>query len=105
MSAVRTTVDRVVVEPVSNHSLTERTMLALPASKNQITERVRGEFREMPGLRLTLAQAGRLWSLDTSTCREVLGELVQSGYLCCKSDGAFCRSTDLSGYTNRLLQA
>jgi hypothetical protein len=59
----------------------------------------------MPGLRLTLAQAGRLWSLDTPTCREVLGELVQSGYLRCNADGAFCRSNDLSGYTNRLLQA
>jgi len=59
----------------------------------------------MPGLTLTLAQAGRLWSLDTPTCREVLGELVQSGYLRCKSDGVFCRTLDLSGYTNHLLRS
>ena len=26
--------------------------------------RIRGEFREMPGLKLTIAQAARLWQLD-----------------------------------------
>ncbi len=56
-----------------------------------ITERVRGEFREMPGLTLTLAQAGRLWSLDAATCADVLSQLVDSGYLCRRADGAFCR--------------
>ena len=39
-------------------------MLQLTVATNSITERVRGEFREMPGLTLTVAQAGRLWSLD-----------------------------------------
>jgi hypothetical protein len=63
---------------------------------------VRGEFREMPGLTLTLAQAGRLWSLDTPTCSEVLSQLVQAGYLCRNATGAFCRATDLSGRVNRL---
>ena len=29
-----------------------------------LVQRVRGEFREMPGLRLTFAQACRLWQLD-----------------------------------------
>jgi hypothetical protein len=57
-----------------------------------LAERVRGEFREMPGLKLTLAQAGRLWSLDTSTCRKVLLELVETGFLSEAGDGAFCRT-------------
>ena len=61
-----------------------------------ITERVRGEFREMPGLSLTLAQAGRLWGLDADTCAEVLSHLVTVGFLCRKSDGAFCRTSDLT---------
>jgi hypothetical protein len=56
-----------------------------------IAERVRGEFREMPGLTLTLAQAGRLWSLDAATCSEVLSQLVSSGFLSRRADGAFCR--------------
>ena len=76
-------------------------MLQLTAATNSIAERVRGEFREMPGLTLTIAQAGRLWSLDTPTCSEVLSELVQTGFLCRKADGAFCRATDLSGRPGR----
>ena len=29
-----------------------------------VLQRIRGEFREMPGLKLTIAQAARLWQLD-----------------------------------------
>ena len=57
-----------------------------------LAERIRGEFREMPGLKLTLAQAGRLWSLDTNTCRRVLLELVETGFLSEAPDGAFFRA-------------
>ncbi len=80
-------------------------MLLASAANTSITERVRGEFREMPGLTLTVAQAGRLWSLDPHTCNEVLAELVATGFLCRKADGAFCRASDLSGQSLRLLQA
>jgi hypothetical protein len=80
-------------------------MLQLTAATNSITERVRGEFREMPGLKLTIAQAGRLWSLDPPTCSEVLSELVQTGFLCRSADGAFCRASDLTGRPSRLLHA
>ena len=34
--------------------------------------RVREEFREMPGLRLTPAQASRLWGLEPETCTAVV---------------------------------
>ena len=61
-----------------------------------IIERVRGEFREMPGLTLTLAQAGKLWSLDATTCTEVLSYLVSVGFLCRRPDGAFCRPSDIA---------
>ena len=67
-----------------------------PDRNAPISERVRGEFREMPGLSLTLAQAGRLWSLDTTTCEEVLSLLVESGFLTRRADGAFCRTSDLA---------
>jgi hypothetical protein len=70
-----------------------------------ITERVRGEFREMPGLSLTLAQAGRLWSLDAATCADVLSQLVNTGFLCQRTDGAFCRSSDLTGRPVRIAHA
>jgi hypothetical protein len=60
--------------------------------ESSLAERIRGEFREMPGLKLTLAQAGRLWSLDADTCRRVLLELVETGFLSEAPDGAFSRA-------------
>ena len=46
-----------------------------------LLERVRGEFREMPGLRLTFAQACRLWQMDSTTCGVVLERLTDDGVL------------------------
>jgi hypothetical protein len=68
----------------------------IPETKAMITERIRGEFREMPGLTLTAEQACRLWSLDMPTCTETLSLLIDAGYLCRKSDGAYGRATDLA---------
>ena len=42
-----------------------------------LVERVLGEYREMPGLALTLDQARRLWGCDASTCRSVADLLVE----------------------------
>ena len=47
----------------------------------QLRQRVCGEYLEMPGLRLTLAQAARLWNVDAATSARVLGELVDSMFL------------------------
>ena len=46
-----------------------------------VVDRVRGEFVEMPGLELTLAQAVRLWTLGTDDCRYVIDALVDVGFL------------------------
>ena len=70
-----------------------------------IADRVRGEFREMPGLTLTVAQARRLWSLDPSTCSEVLTELVETGFLCRKADGAYGRTSDLAAHPLRMTES
>lgn len=43
--------------------------------------RVQSDFIEMPGLRVTLSQAARLWAYDALFCREVLSELVQTRFL------------------------
>jgi hypothetical protein len=48
----------------------------------------------MPGLTLTAAQARRLWNLDAYTCGEVLAQLVHTGFLCHKADGAYRRSSE-----------
>jgi hypothetical protein len=47
----------------------------------QLLARIRGEFREMPGLTLTLRQASRLWSLDPVVCDSALRILVEERYL------------------------
>lgn len=46
-----------------------------------IVERVRAEYREMPGLRLTPAQAMRLWGVDAAMCERVIAKLVSADYL------------------------
>ena len=49
----------------------------------------RGEYREMPGLRLTIAEACRLWQMDSAACEAALHTLVGEGFLARTSRGAF----------------
>ncbi len=56
-----------------------------------VVQRIRGEFLEMPGLRLTAEQARRLWRLDETACDAVLGALVDARFLARTRDGAFVR--------------
>jgi hypothetical protein len=57
----------------------------------EVVRRIRGEFLEMPGLRLTAQQARRLWRLDETACDAVLGALVDSRFLAKTRDGSFIR--------------
>lgn len=50
---------------------------------------VRGEFLEMPGLRLTKKQAQRLWAIDPDTCEALLGALEASQFLRHTKDGEY----------------
>jgi hypothetical protein len=45
----------------------------------------------MPGLRLTAAQAQRLWGLERDVCDAMLGALVDAKFLAQTRDGAFIR--------------
>jgi hypothetical protein len=58
---------------------------------DEVLRRVQGEFLEMPGLRLTGAQARRLWGLDTAMCDALLGALVDAKFLFQTRDGAFMK--------------
>ena len=58
----------------------------------QLLERILGEYREMPGLALTMAQAGRLWGCDRVTCQRVVGLLVDRGILRWSRDGLLIRA-------------
>jgi hypothetical protein len=47
----------------------------------QIVIRVRNEFVEMPGLRLSVPQAMRLWGLGAEECHRVIDALVEASFL------------------------
>jgi hypothetical protein len=54
-----------------------------------LVERVRGEYREMPGLCLTVPQACRLWQIDRAICERVLNALAAERFLTRTAAGAF----------------
>lgn len=54
--------------------------------------RARGEYLEMPGLRLTPAQAQRLWGVDAPAARSVIEALLDAKFLRQAPDGAFVRA-------------
>ena len=58
-----------------------------------LENRVRGEFLEMPGLRLTPQQAARLWAMDRLTSESVLERLASTGFLARTREGAYLRSS------------
>ncbi len=58
---------------------------------DEVLQRIQGEFLEMPGLRLTPAQAQRLWGLERDVCDALLGALVDAKFLAQTRDGAFVR--------------
>jgi DNA-binding GntR family transcriptional regulator len=46
----------------------------------------------MPGLRLTIEQAARLWHVDAATCAEALMRLVGEHFLLRTRSGAYVRA-------------
>jgi hypothetical protein len=53
---------------------------------------IASEYREMPGMRLTLAQFGRLWNLASTECEEIVRELIERGDLSEDDEGRIgCR--------------
>jgi hypothetical protein len=58
---------------------------------DELVQRVRSEFLEMPGLQLSVPQACRLWGLDATTCGSLMEQLVQSKFLYRTRAGGFAR--------------
>jgi hypothetical protein len=69
-------------------------MHALPYE--QAFTRIRAEFAEMPGLRLTPEQVERLSGIDGTVCRNVLDDLVRARFLSVSTDGRYGRVSDTS---------
>jgi hypothetical protein len=58
-----------------------------------LLQRVREQYRDMPGLKLTTPQATRLFGVAPSVCATMLGALVMEDFLSRTGDGLFVRST------------
>jgi hypothetical protein len=54
-----------------------------------LSVRVRGEYTEMPGLRLTVRQAARLFDMPPDIAAAVLHELRRTAFLALSNDGAY----------------
>lgn len=67
-------------------------MMPEQMSFDRLLHRARAEYQEMPGLRLTLSQATRLWGLDRVTCVGLLDVLMNAGFLARTADGCYVRS-------------
>jgi hypothetical protein len=59
-----------------------------------VLNRLRAEYLEMPGLRLKPEQVQRLCGIERTMCQLVLDSLLESKFLCVTSDGRYARLTD-----------
>ena len=57
-------------------------------------DRIRSEFLEMPGLRLTARQIHRLCGVERDQCQVILDSLVEEKFLCAHADGTYARLTE-----------
>ena len=51
------------------------------ADDRDLCARIHAEYQEMPGMKLTLAQASRLFNLEPARCAKALDVLVTDGVL------------------------
>ena len=58
----------------------------------ELTRRVQAEYREMPGLSVTLVQAQRLLAIDRPTCVKVFKTLIHRGLLRRTAEGRYVRA-------------
>ena len=72
-------------------SMSAATATVEEARTHQLITRIRAEYGELPGLRLTLQQAARLFGASSKECEPLLVRLVSSRFLKIMDDGTFIR--------------
>ena len=55
------------------------------------TNRIRAEYLEMPGMRLTVEQMQRLFGVERAVCLMLLESLVEAHFLSVYPDGTYGR--------------
>lgn len=71
--------------------------MIVPGAIEALLQRARGEYLEMPGLRLTMPQAARLWDLDRATCQTLIHALTQERFLVRMADDSYVRTGSSHG--------
>jgi hypothetical protein len=61
---------------------------------HDVLTRLRGEYLEIPGLRLTAQQVQRLCGIERMLCQSILDALVDGAFLSVNPDGTYARLTD-----------
>jgi hypothetical protein len=61
---------------------------------HDVLTRLRGEYLEMPGLRLTANQVQHLCGIERMLCQSILDALVDGAFLSVNPDGTYARLTD-----------
>jgi hypothetical protein len=67
----------------------DSTLVQAQGPADVIRRRAEAEYREMPGLKLTAAQASRLWHLDPAASKWLLESMVAGGLLHRAKDGGY----------------
>jgi Fic family protein len=67
-------------------------MLRTTIPEDHLVARVRDEYLELPGLRLTLWQAQRLYGITPDDALRTFEDLVKRGFLRRGNDGAYARN-------------
>jgi hypothetical protein len=60
----------------------------------QLVQRIRAEYIEMPGMKLTIDQVRRLCGVEVHLCKLLLQSLVEARFLSLDSDGSYARLTE-----------
>ena len=59
----------------------------------KLAQRIREEFEEAPGLRVTVSEAARFWGLDEQTCEQVLTYLLATRFLTQRRDQRYAQAS------------
>ena len=83
-----------IARPTPSH-ISQSSSSVRADSALRVTERIRAEFQEMPGMRLTGEQIARLCGIERHRCTEALERLLAAHYLQLAEDGSYSRPSDM----------
>lgn len=85
-------VDKERLVEILRNLVHSNTSPSIASSRIELLGRIRAEYIEMPGLRLSVREAQCLFGLDANTCHLVLAELQDTKFLICTEKGLFTRA-------------